>query len=139
MTRISRITTEASDGDEPPGTLPLTLARTAHPRSLHRLAVHGSSVNNLALRFSGIARGRPIQSTASWPSPLCVFAPRRLCVGTEAVKTQRRKDARHQTDSRWPPNKMLSELSDCGYGSAKERKLIRCHRFSQTLFRNVTR
>src|SRR6266540_4695997 len=96
MTRISRITTEASDGDEPPGTLQLTLAWTAHPRPLHRLAVHGSSVNNLALRFSGIARGRPIQSTASWPSPLCVFAPRRLCVGTEAVKTQRRKDAKAQ-------------------------------------------
>src|SRR6266545_7960559 len=96
MTRISRITTEASDGDEPPGTLPLTLARTAHPRSLQRLAVHGSSVNNLALRFSGIARGRPIQTTASRPSPLCVFAPRRLCVGTDALTTQRRKGAKGQ-------------------------------------------
>src|SRR6266542_819271 len=131
MTRISRITTEASDGDEPPGTLPLTLARTAHPRSLHRLAVHGSSVNHLALRFWAIARGRPIQSTASWASPLCVFAPLRLCVGTEAVKTQRRKDARHQRDARSPPNQMLSELSDTHYGIAKERKLIRGARFSQ--------
>src|SRR6266542_6804503 len=96
MTRISRIRTEARDGDEPPRTLPLTLASTAHPRSLHRLAVHGSPVKNLALRFSAIARGRPIQSTASWPSPLCVFAPRRLCVGTDAVKTQRRDDAKAQ-------------------------------------------
>src|SRR6266496_3684158 len=131
MTRISRIRTEARDGDEPPRTLPLTLASTAHPRSLHRLAVHGSTVNNLALRFSGIARGRPIQSTASWPSPLCVFAPLRPCVGTDAVNTQRRKGARRQTGSRWPPNQMLSELSDSHCGSAKERKLIRCHRFSQ--------
>src|SRR6266542_510163 len=87
---------ETATGDEPPGTLPLTLASTAHPRSLHRLAVHGSSVNNLARRFSALTRGRPIQSTASWPSPLCDFAPLRLCVGTDAVKTQRRKDAKTQ-------------------------------------------
>src|SRR6266496_5737434 len=96
MTRISRITTEASDGHEPRGTWQLTLASTVHPRSLQPLAVHGSSVNSLAVRFSAIARGRPIQSTASWPSPLCVFAPLRLCVGNDAVKTQRRKDAKAQ-------------------------------------------
>jgi len=109
------------------------LSRTAHPRSPHGLAVHGSSVNNLSLRFSAIARGRPMQSTASWPRPLCVSAPLRLCVGTDAFKTQSRKGARDQTGSRWPPNQMLSELSGSPDGSANKRKLIGCHRFSQGL------
>src|SRR6266496_1801778 len=40
VVRISRITTEASDGDEPRGTWQLTLASTVHPRWLQPLAVH---------------------------------------------------------------------------------------------------
>ena|SRR6266496_1151684 len=34
-------------------------------------------------------------------------------------------------DADFTDKKMLSQLSDSHYGSAKERKLIRCHRFSQ--------
>src|SRR5438552_4447305 len=43
-----RLTTEVSDGDEPPLTLQLTLSRQAHPRSLHRL-VRNSTLHHAKL------------------------------------------------------------------------------------------
>src|SRR5438046_2859455 len=61
-------------------------------------------ISDLPLSSSAVEMA---QARASCPSPLCVFAPLRLCVETAAIKTQRRKDAKvaiHQTDSRLPPN-----------------------------------
>ena len=56
------------------------------------------------------------------------------------AKAQRRKGAGHKTESRSPPNKMLSEMSGFDVCGAKQRNLLRCLRFSPNVFRNgITR
>jgi len=75
-------------------------------------AIHGSSVKNLTLWLSAIARWRARQTTASWPNPLCAFAPLRLCVAMDAAKTQSRKDAKPQAIKPTRPRRRTREVSD---------------------------
>ena len=66
-------------------------------RWLQRSALQSQSrkrISDLPLSSSAVEMA---QARASCPSPLCVFAPLRLCVETAAIKTQRRKDAKSQS------------------------------------------